>query len=340
MITIVELAKLAGVSVATVSLVLRSKDKGRVSPARRQQILDLAEKHGYRPNQAARALVQGRSNRIGLCLTGTLTSHVIIGEFSLYERLSLFAEAIQQAGYALELIQLDLAKPLEELTRHLHLRAVDGIVFLDWPPDLLEKPLFSLREHNVPVIASGNHFTDPGITWTDADSGAVFDLADQRLRDEGRSQLVVVDTLVSVGPNAFRSHFAQTMERWYRSAAREAQIATPAEYSFRGVYHATQELLRARPEVDALLLPDNYLAQAVLNAVESVGRVPGDDIRVLGYGDTIFADQCQPRLSHYTRRIDEQVRFGLEALIEQINSPATYQPRHLHITPEYLQRET
>ena len=164
MITIVELAKLAGVSDATVSLVLAGKDQGRVSAGRRQQILDLARKHGYRPNPVARALVQGRTSRIGLCLTGTLTSHAIIGEFSLHERLSLFAEAIQQAGYALELIQVDLAQPLEELTRGLRQRAVDGIVFLDWPAHLLEKPLFSLREQGVPAVASGTSFADPGIT--------------------------------------------------------------------------------------------------------------------------------------------------------------------------------
>jgi DNA-binding LacI/PurR family transcriptional regulator len=59
MITIVELAKLAGVSDATVSLVLAGKDKGRVSASRRQQILDLAHKHGYRPNQAARGPRRG-----------------------------------------------------------------------------------------------------------------------------------------------------------------------------------------------------------------------------------------------------------------------------------------
>lgn len=340
MITIVELAKLAGVSDATVSLVLAGKDKGRVSAARRQQILDLAEKHGYRPNQAARALVQGRSNRIGLCLTGTLTSHAIIGEFSLHERLGLFAEAIQQAGYALELIQVDLQQPLEEQTRDLRQRPVDGIIFLDWPADLLEKPLFSLREHGIPAVASGTPFADPGITWTDADSEAVFDLAVQQLHDEGRKQVVVVDTVASVVPNAFRGYFAQAMARWYGLAAQDCQIASPAEYSFRGVYRATAELLRAQPEVDALLLPDNYLAQAVLNAVESVGRVPGADLRVIGYGDTVFADQCHPRLSHYTRRIDEQVRFGLQALLEQVSAPDTYQPRHLNITPGYAAGET
>jgi len=339
-ITIVELARLAGVSDATVSLVLAGKDKGRVSPARRQQVLDLARKHGYRPNPAARALVQGRSNRIGLCLTGTLTSHAIIGEFSLHDRLSLFAEAIQQAGYALEIIQADLEQPLEELTRDLRRRPVDGVIFLNWPADLLGKPIFSLREHGMPAVASGTSFTDPGITWTDADSEAAFDLAVQQLRDGGRRHVVVVDTVVSVIPEELRGCFARAMSRWYGASPGDCLIVTPAEYSFRGVHRATADLLRARPELDALILPDNYLAQAVLNAIEAAGRAPGADIRVIGYGDTVFADQCHPRLSHYTRRIDEQVRFGLEALLEQVGAPETYQPRHLSITPRYAEGET
>ncbi len=340
MITIVELAKLAGVSDATVSLVLAGKAEGRVSAARRRQILDLARRHGYRPNPAARALVQGRCNRIALCVSGTLTSHAIIGEFSLHERLGLFAEAVQQAGYALEIIQADTNLPLEELARDLRRRPVDGVVFLNWPANLLEKPLFSLREHGVPTVAAGTHFVDPGVTWTAADSEAVFDLAVQRFRDEERKCPAVVDTVVSAVPEEFRAYFARAMSRWYGTLSANCLIVSPAEYSFRGVYRATVDVLHAHPELDAIILPDNYLAQAVLNATETAGRFPGADIRVIGYGDTVFAEQCQPRLSHYTRRIDEQVRFGVEALLEQINSPDTYQPRSLNVAPRYVEGQT
>jgi len=340
MITIAELARLAGVSDATVSLVLAGKDKGRVSAVRRRQILELAHKHGYRANPAAQALALGRSNRIAICVAGTLTSHAIIGEFSLHERLALFAEAIQQAGYALEILQVDTARPLVELSRDLCRRPVDGLVFLDWPAELLEKPLFALRQHRRPAVASGTALADTEATWTDADSAAVFDLAVRRLIDDGRRQLAVLDNVLTVMEAPFRSFYHQAMARWAGVPADQCLVVEPAEYSYQGVYDAAAALLRRRPDLDGLFLPDNYLAQPVLNAVLAAGRRPGADLRVIGYGDTVFAEQCRPRLSHYSRRIDEQVRYGVEALLEQIGAPQDYQPRQINITPGYVDGET
>ena len=73
---------------------------------------------------------------------------------------------------------------------------------------------------------------------------------------------------------------------------------------------------------------------------EAIGRRPGVDLRVIGHGDTVFGEQCHPRLSHYSRRIEQQVRSGLEALLEQTEAPETYQPRRLNLTPAYLERDT
>ncbi len=106
-ITIVELAKLAGCSDASVSLVLNGKAQGRVSSARQEKILTLAKKHGYRINPIARALVQGRTARIAVCLDGHLAEHAIIGELSLYVRLSYVCQGIQKAGYSVEIIEAD-----------------------------------------------------------------------------------------------------------------------------------------------------------------------------------------------------------------------------------------
>lgn len=340
MITIVELAKLAGVSDATVSLVLAGKAQGRVGEARRQQILALAEEHGYRVNPAARALAQGRSNRIGLCLAGTLTSHAIIGEFSLHERLGLFAEGIQQAGYSLEIIQTDPKQSPADLSLDLRRRAVDGLVFLDWPADLLQKPLRALCQQGVPAVASGTTVALPGSTWTDDDSRAVFEQVVQQLQAEGRRQIALVDTVITVMEAEFGGYFKAAMRRWAQVPARECIILQPQPCEYQSLYDATLKLLKSKPELQALFIPDNYLAQAVLNAAQAAGRQPGADLRVIGYGDTVFADQCHPRLSHYSRRIEEQVRFGLEALLEQIEHPDTYEPRHANLVPEYVPRQT
>ena len=338
MITILELAKLAGVSDATVSMVLTGK--GRVSSARRKQILELAREHGYRTNPAARALAQGRTNRIGLCIAGTITRHAMIGEFSFHARLDLFAEGIQSAGYAIEIIQADPAQAPEELSRNLREHAVDGLIFLNWPRDLLERPLLSLRERGLPAVASGTAFADGGFTWTDVDASASMEDAVLRLSREGRLRLALIDTVIGARAVWVEPSFKRAMHRSAGISSEDALLVRPVSADYEGVRDATLAVLKSQPDIQGIILPDNFLAPAVLNALRVEGRRPGDDVRVIGYGDTVFADQCRPKLSHYSLRLEEQVRFGLSALLEQIQGGSVYQPRHAYLAPEYIARET
>jgi len=337
-ITILELARLAGVSDATVSMVLTGK--GRVSPARRKQILELARKHGYRANPAARALAKGRTNRIGLCIAGTITSHAMIGEFSFHSRLDLFAEGLQRAGYAIEIIQANPAQAPEELSRNLREHAVDGLVFLNWPRQLLEGPLFSLRERGLPALASGTAFADAGFTWTDVDAEASVEDAMARLGREKRWRIALIDGVIGNTPAWLGTSFQSALSRHPEMRPVDSRPIRPANVDYEGVRDATLAVLQRQPDIQGILLPDNFLAQAVLNALQSEGRRPGKDVRVIGYGDTIFADQCRPKLSHYSLRLEEQVRFGLDALLEQIQGGAEYRPRHANLAPEYIARET
>lgn len=66
LITIKDIAKLAGVSYSTVSKALN--DDPRIKPATKQKVLAVAEKHQYRKNMLARQLSTGRSNIIGFVL--------------------------------------------------------------------------------------------------------------------------------------------------------------------------------------------------------------------------------------------------------------------------------
>ena len=101
-----------------------------------------------------------------------------------------------------------------------------------------------------------------------------------------------------------------------------------------------REILNQCPEIEGIILTDNFLAQGVLNVLQTTARTPGKDVRVIGHGDTVLADQCHPKLSHYGLRVEEQVRLWTEALLEQIQDKSSYQPRHAMLPPEYIGRET
>ena len=66
-ITIKEIAKIAGVSTATVSKILNKKDKS-ISEPTRQRVLDIVKEHNYIPNTIARSLVTRQTKTIGLVI--------------------------------------------------------------------------------------------------------------------------------------------------------------------------------------------------------------------------------------------------------------------------------
>lgn len=339
-ITMKELARLAGVSHTIVSLVLRGRHEGRVSDEKRTEILGLAKKHGYRPNLAARGLVQRRTYRIGLCVYGFLAQRPIIGQLSFHEALALSARRIQEAGYALELIEADPAHRIEQSCRALARRDVDGFALLGWPADAAEKVLLSLREKAIPAAAIGTPLADDGLTWTDVDRGEAIREATRLLLGEGWKRIALLDIDAGGGHR-------ETKTKAFRDevgvAATDARCAGVFRMKGANVEEAillARQAMEGAPRPDALVLTDNFLADAVLFVLKERGIAPGKDCRIIGFGDTILADRTNPKLTHYSLMVPEQVRFGLDALLDEIKSPQDYQPRHQVFQPRLILRET
>ena len=338
-VTLAELARLAGVSHTTISLALSGKHKGRVSEATRKRILALALKHGYRTNIAAKGLVQGRTYRIAVCIQGRLQDCAIIGGYSLYERLALFSRGIQEAGYAMELVEVQSDLPPPEVSRDLARRHVDGFVFLSWSPAIVGKLLFSLREKEIPAVASGSTLDDNTVTWTDVDRYDAFGKAATSLISEGHREIVLLDIdpgwHSKIKINAFKNTIKQHQEKGFIGAVFSAERS-----DFERALQITRQALDAHPDASAVLLTDNFYAEAVLHVLKERGMTPGKDCRIIGFGDTTLADRIRPRLSHYSLQIAEQVELGLASLLQEIQDPASWAPHHSLLPAKYIQRET
>ena len=337
--TIKELSKLAGVSTATVSLVLSDKAEGRVSAARQEAILKLARKHGYRSNLAARGLAEGRTYRIAVCIEGELAQHAIIGNFSLYERLGALAHGIKAAGYSLTLVQTDASLPADEITRQLQKEMVDSYVLLFWPPDISAKTLFSLKEKHIPAVAIDCGVQDDGFTWVQLDRQAGFVAATRRLVREGRSGIALLDTDIGAYADVKLKAFLDTLREDTGQDGSD-RVFRAGSGTLEHAIEATEEAIERVEVLDGLLLMDNFCGEAVLHVLANHGIQAGRDCRVIGFGETDLAERCSPKLSHYSLRIADQVSFCLDALFEQIRDPSNYVPRHADLVPRYEERET
>jgi LacI family transcriptional regulator len=339
MITIRELAQIAGVSTATVSFVLSGKDEGRVSHATRDAIRELAIKHGYRTNRSARALAEGRTYRLAIAIEGDLHQHAIIGQFSLYDRLGLISAAAQAAGYAIEIVQVDVDRPAAKVCREMTAMAVDGFIFLEWRHPLIDKLLLSLRTHRIPAVVLEGSVRDPDFTWSDHDVAAIFRDATQRLINEGYEKIALLDSMPGVHTPDKRGGFLNAIKQSHGKDASTWVFAAHGPSVSDAIDMVDQAIARL-DSVRAFLLTDNFAADMVIHALRQHGLEPKRDVRVIGYGDTVIANRCAPKLSHYALQTQAQVDFAIETLLEHIQQHGDPEPRQRRFGPNYIEQDT
>jgi LacI family sucrose operon transcriptional repressor len=163
-LTIDDIARLAGVSRTTASMVLNGRaEQYRISAATRDRVLATAREHNFQPSHSARALRSGSSNTLGL----------LIPELTNYAHASL-AQAMEpichDAGYQL-LVVTSGDDPGQELAgiEHLLAREVDGLLIAPCSPD---HELYLKWSSRLPLLLVDRRLDDSGLPFviTDAEN--------------------------------------------------------------------------------------------------------------------------------------------------------------------------
>jgi DNA-binding LacI/PurR family transcriptional regulator len=277
-----DVARQAGVSQATVSLVLSGKSAGRVSSATEATVRAAAEKLGYRPNLAARALRTGSARAIGLVVPDV--THPFMGRV-----LRGMQIAARREGYAVVLVdaandwtwEVDSFEVLRD-------SAVDGFVLFGVEPP---SRAGDLEARMVSIEA------DPGrlpAVRLDVEAGGAA-AAEHLLRLGHRRLGRLVSAVVT-------STFRRRQDAWARVLG-DAGIDTeqiPCAQSAMNVddaIRAAGELLETRPLPTAVFCDDDVLAAGLYVAARGRGlRVP-DDVSVVGFDDLDIARVLDPPLT-------------------------------------------
>jgi len=158
LITIRELAEMAGTTYATVSRALSGKPG--VSKRFRQEIVQLAKKHHYVPNQSARTLQKGGSPFLGF-LAADLTIFTYISIFRQIEALC------RERGFALLIADSEQRPELErehvEYFLRMNVRGAFVFPVSDWRSNVSNKHFDTLLSNRIPIVAMG-HISQPGIS--------------------------------------------------------------------------------------------------------------------------------------------------------------------------------
>ncbi|WP_433855549.1 LacI family DNA-binding transcriptional regulator [Streptomyces kronopolitis] len=298
-----DVARLAGVSQAAVSLVLGDKWHGRVSPGKAEAVRDAARTLGYRPNLAARNLRMGRT-RTALLVVPALTTEFFARVYTGAARVA------AEHGFGVVLYPSPegigpARDPFDSAAATL-----DGVIASSMAADALT----TLRDAGLPLVMLDS---DPGDRRATATVN--LDIAD------GVRQLTT--HLVALGHRRM-THLAAAVGSWtfeVRSRAlTEALHDVPGAQLRRepaaldidaGLRAAHAALTGPGPRPTALLCDDDIIAAGACKAVRRLGlRIP-EDVSVTGFDDLALAVAVEPELTTVRLPAEEFGEAGMRALM-------------------------
>ena len=291
-VTSVDVAKRAGVSQTTVSLVLSGKGPGRVSATTADAVRAAARELGYRPNAAARALRSGTASAVGLVVRDV--THPFFGR-----TLRGAQQAASEAGHVVVLIDDNYGaegrdSPVEALSEG----SIDGFLFF------AAKVPRALREPGSrPVVIV--EYEQPRIPFVRLDGESGADAAMAHLRDLGHRKVGYLRA------TAGGQTFERRQARWaaaLRAIGEDpgAMVTGEADFAPESSVAVARELLQHPDRPSAFVADDDLLAAGLVAAAHELGlRVP-EDVAVVGFDDLDLARLTSPPLT--------TVRFDAEAL--------------------------
>ncbi|MEU6365864.1 LacI family DNA-binding transcriptional regulator [Streptomyces sp. NPDC046931] len=332
MATMADVARSAGVSVATVSHVLN--DTRPVLPRTRQAVLDAIDELGYTPNTLARSLVTSRTRSIGLAVSAISNPYFT-------EILQGVEARAREHGYGL-LIADPRDDPEHErhVVRLLHERRVDGVVVAPSadPGGLLAL----LARHRVPTVfldrlvspqPATRHAHPADAPAPEAHAGGPFRF-DQVCAENAEPMARLVTHLAGLGHRriglvAGLPGFSTTTERisGYRHGLAAAglphdeRLVVHGDSAAEGAQRATRALLSLAAPPTALVTANNAMTIGALRTLGDHGlSVPGD-LGLVCFDDFAWADLFSPRLTAIAQPSREIGAEAVRLLLERLEAP-------------------
>ncbi|MDU9038068.1 LacI family DNA-binding transcriptional regulator [Pseudomonas corrugata] len=322
-----EVARLAGVSVATVSRTLKSPE--RVLPETRDKVNAAVEQAGYRPNLMA---VQFRSRRTGNlvilvpAIANTFFARVISGA----------QQSAQAAGYRLLLCDTQGRAEVErEFAALVYARQADGVIQLR-----ASNPFASLPPgaEALPLVNACEVIKDAGFPTISLDNRAAAQAMTEYLIGLGHRRIGIIK-----GPRS--SPLTLDRVAGYEDALRQAGLAVDpglichGDFTLNAGYDGAGAMLALAERPSALFCENDEMAIGALKRIKESGlRVP-EDISLVGFDDIPFAAYCDPPLTTIAQPAETFGRRAVEMLIALIeNKPVA--ERHVVLPFELTVRDS
>jgi LacI family transcriptional regulator, gluconate utilization system Gnt-I transcriptional repressor len=316
--TLADVAQMAGVSAITVSRALRGERA--VAPELVAKVRAAADKLGYVPNPAARALASGQSSHVAV-LIPMLTNALFV------DVLETLQQTLRQSGYQ-ALIGITHYDPSEEetLLREQLLHRPAGLIVTGLERHDTTRQL--IAQSGVPCVH---------LMTTEAPAGAYCVGFSQKDAGHAMTQHLIAQGYrrIAFAAAQLDPRTLHRLEGW-RQALREAGLhdetlewLNPAPSSLALGARMFDQIVRQTPPVDAIFFCNDDLAQGALLAALRAGIAVPKRVAVAGFNDLTGSDQMLPPLTSMRTPRAEIGRAGAQMLIalmrgEPVASPAVH----------------
>jgi LacI family transcriptional regulator len=319
--TQVDVARLAGVSRATVSYVLNGQADGRVpiSEDTRQRVLEAIAKLEYVPDARAQALRSGSTQTIGLIIPDIHNPHF-------WEVADGVEQEATAAGYHILLSSIPPEKEYaEDVFKDLSQRRIDGLIMVPsfiYQSEDAQKTLESLIKRRVPVV---------GIMAEHSKANYNIDRVISDYRD---TTLEVMQHLLSLQhrrigfifgidvPDLGRDRlFAYQESLQAANVPLDPALVVECGSTMEDSYQAARRLLELPSRPTALLVINDLLAIGALRAARDLNLNVPQDVSVFGYDDIPLAKYLVPRLSTASKDGERMGREATRLLLARLQDP-------------------
>lgn len=332
-VTLKDIAREAGVSIGTVSKVLRDEPETFIGAKTRDRVMLIARQLGYRQNLHARTLRLGKSELIGL-MAFDVTTHVALLRLQAADR------AIRERGYR-------TAVWIASAQRDAELRALDecqssmadGLILIQPSAELPGEALRPLLESGIPIVTMA---PVPGVRL------------DCVTVDRKLGGYLAIDHLIRLGHR--RIAFIHGDQRYDTDRSRtDGYVQAFAEHGlevdrtlfvesgagYRNGYRAAQELLSRAGDQTAVFCNNDEVAIGGMRAFREAGlRIP-EDLAVIGFDNLEVAEFAPVPLTTISQPIEEQSRLAVERLFARLEAgPQGPEPSFVSLPPKLVVRES
>ncbi len=299
-IRIDDVAKLAGVSPATVSRVLSGSRP--VSAGVRDRVVAAALRFDYKPSQLARNLRKGQADTVGVLVSDLENPH-----FSTMVRE--IEEALYERGTRVMLC--DTAEDTDRQATYLEVMAAERVMGVVISPTADgDSAVSHLLDLGVPVVAFDRPVKDPRADAVVTDSFAAIARGAQLLVDSGRRHIGFVGGNESIWTASERlAGYRATVE-----AAGLVPMSNSGGFTVDGGRGATELLLTEHPELDALVVANNQMTIGALQALRARGVSLPDQVALVAFDDPPWASLLTPSLTTLAQPLREMSRAAVDRL--------------------------